>query len=398
MAVWIEVKKCTGCGKCIRACPYGAVEVHGKKARILDRCTQCGACITSCTFDAVLSDLKEKEIPDLSDYRGVWVLAEIANGKILPVTFELLGCGQALAKDLNQELCAVLLGHKTGHLAKELIVHGASTVYVTQHRNLAQYCTSAHTKVLAELVREYNPNIFLMAATHLGRDLAPRVSRRLGVGLTADCTELTTDFDQKNKNLLQTRPAFGGNVMATIISPYSRPQMATVRPGVMEPLAPDYQRKGNIINHKTSITRKDISYRVVETLPSEKKIADLSQAKIIVAGGRGVGNASGFDLLRRLARTLGGEVAGTRVAVEQGWISPDRQVGQTGKSVRPDIYVACGISGAIQHRAGILGSKYIIAVNKDPDAPIFKMADYGIVGDLFETVPLLIETLRKETA
>jgi electron transfer flavoprotein alpha subunit len=372
--------------------------MDGEIARIVERCTLCGACITSCTFGAIYTDVVEKEIPDLSRYRGVWVLAEHKEGVLHHATLELLGCGAALARELEQELSVLLLGYKVSRLAKELIAYGAQKVYLAEHRNLARYCTTAYAKVVAELVKDHEPNILLISATPIGRDLAPRLARHLELGLTADCTALSTDRDDKNHNLLQTRPAFGGNVMATIVTPRSRPQLATVRPGIMEPLAPDYQRKGQVISHKTLITKKDLSATILEMVRTERKAVDLSQAKIVVAGGRGVGDAAGFDLLRKLAECMGGEVGGSRVAVEAGWITQDRQIGQTGQTVRPDIYIACGISGAIQHRAGILGAKNIIAINKEADAPIMLLADYAIVGDLFEVVPLLIKTLKKEAA
>jgi electron transfer flavoprotein alpha subunit len=398
MAVWIEEEKCKACGKCVKACPYGAIEMDGEIARILERCTLCGACITSCAFGAILTDATEQEIPDLSRYQGVWVVAELREGALRRATCELLGCGAVLARELGQELSALLLGYKVAHLAKELIAYGAQNVYLVEHRNFAYYSTTAYTKVVAELVRAHDPNILLISATPLGRDLAPRLARRLELGLTADCTGLNTDQNDKNRNLLQTRPAFGGNVMATIVTPRSRPQMATVRPGIMEPLSPDRHRKGRVIPYKTSITKKDLSTRTLEIVLSDRKAVDLSQAKIIVAGGRGVGDAAGFVLLRELAEVMGGEVGGSRVAVEAGWITQDRQIGQTGQTVRPEIYIACGISGAIQHRAGISGARNIIAINKDADAPIMGLADYGIVGDLFEVVPLLIKTLKKEAA
>jgi len=241
-------------------------------------------------------------------------------------------------------------------------------------------------------VKEYRPNILLMGATHIGRDLAPRVSRRVGVGLTADCTELS--IDPQEQILLQTRPAFGGNVMATIANRYSRPQMATVRPGVMEAVAK--RGKGNIVSHSVSLDEGQIGTRILELVKEKKKKVNLTAAKVIVAGGRGAGDAGSFRILEELAAMFGGEVAGTRVAVEEGWIPPERQVGQTGQSVRPELYVACGISGAIQHRAGMMKSRYIVAVNKDARAPIFQVADWGLVGDLHELVPEMIEQLKRQ--
>jgi electron transfer flavoprotein alpha subunit len=262
---------------------------------------------------------------------------------------------------------------------------------VVDHPVFKDYRTEAYARVFQELVAAHKPNILLMGATHVGRDLAPRVSRRVGSGLTADCTELSIDPDERI--LLQTRPAFGGNVMATIVNRFSRPQMATVRPGVMEVL-PTPDKPGAVVEHVAQVTEEGIGTKILEIVKEAKTHVDLSEAKIIVAGGRGVNDAAGFELLSQLAAALGAELAGTRVAFEQGWIPVSRQVGQTGVTVRPDLYIACGVSGAIQHRAGMMDSKFIVAINKDPYAPIFKVADWGIVGDLFEVVPELTKQLQ----
>jgi electron transfer flavoprotein alpha subunit len=360
------------------------------KAHILERCTSCGACLEVCKQQAILTDAKPKEIPDFSAFRGVWVFAEQRDGRLAPVSLELLGKAQGLAASLQQEVSALLLGYQVSGLSEVLMEYGADTVHVADHKALRDYRTNAYTAVIEGLVKEYKPNVLLLGATHVGRDLAPRVSRRVAVGLTADCTELTVDPGEGI--LLQTRPAFGGNVMATIANRYSRPQMATVRPGVMEPVhRPGYRGRVNPV--KVSLTEKEIGTVVLEKVREGKKKVNLSEARVIVAGGRGVGDAGGFRLLEKLASTLGGMVAGSRVAVEEGWIPPEQQVGQTGQSVRPELYIACGISGAIQHRAGMMGSRYVIAVNKDPRAPILQVADWGIVGDLHEVVPRLIEQL-----
>ena len=392
MTVWIEVDLCNGCKRCTRACPYGAVEMKGDKAQILKRCTSCGACLEVCKQKAIQTDAKPKAIPDFTDRRGVWIFAEQRGGQLTRVSLELLGKAQELGANLHQEVAAVLLGYRVGGLSKRLIECGADKVYQAEHKGLEYYRTNAYTKVIEALIKEYRPNILLMGATHIGRDLAPRVSRRVGVGLTADCTELS--IDPEEGVLLQTRPAFGGNVMATIVNRYSRPQMATVRPGVME-ASPKPGHQGKVIKHGVSLTEKEIGSKVLEVVKEGKKRVNLSEAKVIVAGGRGVGDAEGFRILEKLAETLGGEVAGTRVAVEEGWIPADRQVGQTGQSVRPELYIACGISGAIQHRAGMMNSRYIIAINKEPRAPIFQVADWGIVGNLHEIVPEMIEKLRR---
>ena len=392
MTVWVEVDLCSGCKRCVRACPYGAVEMKEGKAQVQERCTSCGACLQVCKEKALQTDAKPREIPDFSDWKGVWVFAEQREGQLNKVSLELLGKAQELGAALGQGVSAVLLGDGVEGLSSRLIEYGAETVYLVEQKALKDFRTNAYTQALEELVKQHKPNILLIGATHLGRDLAPRVSRRVGVGLTADCTELS--IDPKEGILLQTRPAFGGNVMATIANRYSRPQMATVRPGVMEALKKP-GAKAKVVKQQVSLTEKEIGTRVLELVREKKKRANLSEAKVIVAGGRGVGDAGGFKILEELAAILGGEMAGTRVAVEEGWIPADRQVGQTGQSVRPELYVACGISGAIQHRAGMMNSRYIIAVNKDPRAPIFQVADWGIVGDLHEVVPEMIQQFKK---
>ena len=393
MTVWIDADLCNGCKRCEKACPYEGVEMRDGKAHILERCTSCGACIESCKQKAILTDAKPREIPDFTDRHGVWVFAEQRGGTLHPVSLELLGKAGELAESLNQEVSAVLLGNGVENLAETLIRHGADHVVLVEDPSLVQYRAIAYTTVFEQMIGRFKPNILLMGATHIGRDLAPRVSRRVAVGLTADCTELTIDPDEKI--LLQTRPAFGGNIMATIANRYSRPQMATVRPGVME-LKEQPGKKGDVIRETLSIAEKDIKTRILEIVREAKKTGDLSKAKIIVAGGRGVGDASGFKVLENLAEVLGGQVAGTRVAVEEGWVPADRQVGQTGQSVRPELYIACGISGAIQHRAGIVNARYIVAINRDAMAPIFQVADWGIVGDLHDLVPEMIRQLQNE--
>lgn len=392
MSVWVEADLCNGCKSCFKACPYGALEFRDEKAGVLERCTSCGACLSVCKQGALKSDMKPRTVPDFSDRKGVWVFAEQRAGKLSPVTLELLGKARQLAGELNQEVCALLLGDKVSHLGEDLIRYGAGTVFVADHEGLKDYRTIAYTDIVEKVVNQYRPNILLMGATHTGRDLAPRVSRRIGAGLTADCTELS--IDPNEATLLQTRPAFGGNVMATIANRYSRPQMATVRPGVME-ACERVGNSGRLINVPVSVEEESIGTKVLEIVHEKKDVVKLCEAKVIVAGGRGVGDAGGFKILEELAEMVNGAVAGTRVAVEEGWITADRQVGQTGQSVRPELYIACGISGAIQHRAGMLNSRYVIAINKDPRAPIFQVADWGIVGDLRDMVSELVSQLKK---
>ncbi len=392
MAIIVDPELCTGCAKCLRACPYEAMELAEGKALVNDRCTLCNSCLEACPEEALSNDAKEKPIPDFSDHSGVWVLAEHHQGRLHPVSLELLGRARGLAADLGQSVAALLLGKDINGLCDELIAGGADTVHLVEHDLLEDYLTLPQTKAAAQVIRQAKPEIMLIGATHQGRDLAPRLTRRLGLGLTADCTELT--IDPEEKILWQTRPAFGGNVMATIASRYSRPQTASVRPGIMEALTPDSNRKGEIVRHQVALEPSELGAVIKQTIAAQAGAADLTKAKIIVAGGRGLGDAQGFELLQELADLLGGEVGGTRVAYEAGWIPYERQIGQTGVTVRPELYIACGLSGAIQHRAGILDSRYIVALNKDPGAPIFEVADFGLVGDYKALIPALIQAVK----
>lgn len=390
MGIWIETTLCDGCNRCIRACTYDAVELVDGIARITERCTLCQACLKACRNNAVCTDIEPVTIPDFSDWKGIWVVAEHQGGSLAPVTLELLGKAVDLACASNENVSAILLGHQVAAMADTLAAHGAGTVYLADHETLQDYDTLAYTAVIEKMVRKERPSILLLGATLQGRDLAPRVSRRVGAGLTADCTELS--IDPAEGILLQTRPAFGGNVMATIANRYSRPQMATVRPGVMTPL-PASDNSSVIIQHPVGVDETSQVIQVLETVKDTQARGDISDAAVLVAGGRGVGSEQGFAMLRQLADILGGDVAGTRIAMEQGFIPRESQVGQTGKTVRPEIFIACGISGAIQHTAGMMGSRYIIAINADPAAPIFSIANWGIVGDVHEIVPELIRQL-----
>lgn len=391
MPVWVESDLCDGCQRCLRKCPYDAISLADDKAAIGDRCTACGACLDVCRPGAICTDVEPRAIPDFSDHQGVWVFAEQRAGVLNRVSVELISKARDLAQERGQTVTAVLIGDRVTPLADTLIGFGADQIYLAEDKQLADYHTRAYARILAQLIQAHKPEILLMGATHIGRDLAPRVSRRVGCGLTADCTELSIDSDEGI--LWQTRPAFGGNIMATIANRYSRPQMATVRPGVMEAVpVPGHQ--GTVVKHQPALDAADMGTRILETVKVASSGGDLAAARIIVAGGRGLNDASGFETLRELAEVLGAEVAGTRVAVEEGWIPASQQVGQTGLTVRPELYIACGLSGAIQHRAGMLDSKFIVAINKDPLAPIFKVADWGIVGDLFTVVPELTHQIQ----
>lgn len=323
-----------------------------------------------------------------NQYKNVWIYAEQRNGVITPVVLELLGEGKKIAKETDSELCAFLIGNNIKSLADELIAYGAEKVYLAESELLENYTTDGYAKVLSDSINEYKPEIVLYGATHIGRDLAPRIAARVNTGLTADCTKLEVDPD--DKKLKQTRPAFGGNLMATIICPEHRPQMSTVRPGVMEKLPRNEDNKGNVIKVNLNLVSDDIRTIVLEVVKHKKEMVSLTEAEVIVSGGKGLGSPEGFKMLKQLADVLGGTVGSSRAAVDAGWIEHANQVGQTGTTVKPKIYFACGISGAIQHLAGMSGSDIIIAINKNPLAPIFDVADYGIVGDIYDVVPMLI--------
>lgn len=329
---------------------------------------------------------------NINDYKDVYVFAEQRDGNIQKVAFELLGKARELADALQEKVVAILLGDKITGKAEELIHAGADTVIVVDNPVLGTYLTEPYTEAITQIIQTKRPAIFMLGATTIGRDLGPRLSARNVTGLTADCTKLEID---ENRQLQMTRPAFGGNLMATILCKDHRPQMSTVRPGVMQRIQADPTRKGIVEPFEATFDMEKIGrVKILKTVKEEKTVADISEARILVSGGRGVGSKDGFDKLQALADVIGGEVSSSRAMVDAGIMEQSRQVGQTGKTVRPALYMACGISGAIQHLAGMEDSEFIIAINKDKYAPIFSVADLGIVGDLHKIVPLLTERLK----
>jgi electron transfer flavoprotein alpha subunit len=393
MAVLVT-KECIGCGACEPVCPFGAIEMRDGKAYITEACTQCGACIDVCPVGAIIREQEAKEVAiDKNDYKDIWVFIEVAEGEPRKVGLELLGEGRKLADAMSQKLAGVIIGDGVEGLAKEAFAAGADQVYLVEAPELKHYNTDGYTATFVDLIKTYKPSVILLGATNDGRDLGPRVACRIGTGLTADCTGL--GIDEATGFVAWTRPAFGGNIMATILCPDHRPQMGTVRPSVFKRPVPDYAKTGEVIRVTSKVKPEDIRTKLVEVIKVCTASCNLEEAEIIVSGGRGLCKPENFSLVENLANVLGGAVGASRAAVDAGWKPALHQVGQTGKTVGPKIYFACGISGAIQHLAGMSSSDIIIAINKDPDAPIFKMADYGIVGDVMEVLPLLTEEFRK---
>lgn len=385
---------CTACGACVEACPFGALSLQADVPVADEQCTLCGACIDVCPAQALqmagaapLAGAVSRE----QDHRGVWVWIEQFQGWACSISWEMLGQGRRLADVLAVPVTACIFGHQIEHVAAEAIAYGADQVFVVDDPTLAAYRTDPYADALARLVRDHKPEILLLGASARGRDLAGAVATELHTGLTADCTGL--EIDPETRQLRQTRPAFGGNIMATIICPLHRPQMATVRQRVFEAPRADATRSGKIIRVSAAMREVDIASKVLDFVLEAAQV-NLADARIIVTGGRGVGGPEGFRPLQELADVLGGALGASRAAVDAGWIPYAYQIGQTGRTVRPDLYIACGVSGAIQHLAGMQTSQVIVAINKDPEAPILNIATYGIVGDLFEVVPALTAEFR----
>lgn len=393
MSVVVHEEKCKGCKLCVAACPYAAINIQENKAVLNAGCTNCGACIDSCEFDAIAFEGSQERIcMDVAPFKGIYVFIEQGNQTASKVSLELLGKAWGLANEFsrlgkNQLVTAIVIGYELGNIADELIHYGADHVIIVKDEPFRMYRTDIYTKAIVQIVREKKPEILLFGATPQGRDLAPRVANRLRTGLTADCTAL--EICKEEGILLQTRPAFGGNIMATIVCPDNRPQIATVRPGVMKKYPRDPEKTGTKEVMTVDLDEKDFIIRILDIIASTKKHVRLEDAKIIVAGGHGVNSPQGFKILEALAAELGAEVGASRAAVDAGWIGQDHQIGQTGKTVHPDLYIACGISGSIQHLAGMSRSKYVISINTDRKAPIVSASDVTFIGDLFRVVPML---------
>ena len=389
-------QNCVGCGKCTTVCPFGALSLVNRKAVASNACTMCGACVSQCPVGALSLPATAAAKKDLSAYKGVWVFVEIASDgrtqQVRPVGFELLSKGREIATQLGEELCAVVIGYGVGPFAPELSQYGTDKIYFVDGPAYAQYNTLAYANALVTLIEKYKPSVVLYPSTYVGRDLSPRISAQLFVGLTADCTGLSV----KEGNLIQTRPAFGGNILADIKCPDYRPQMATVHAGVFKKAVTTPGKMAVVVNETIAVPPQAAKVRIVSThMDPPTAGLKLDEAEVVIAGGRGMKNKAGFDLLEELADRLGGTVGASRAAIDLGLKSKDKQIGQSGVNVAAKLYVACGISGAVQHVVGVEHSDVIIGINKDANAPIFNVCKYGFVGDVAQVLPKILEQLKK---
>ncbi len=391
LPIKVDNAKCISCALCEGACPFGSLVMEEGYPHILDDCRLCGECVDACPESAISIKEVVKEA-DFSDYKGVLVFAEQRIGKVHPVAYELLGKGRELADTLGEDLYAVVIGSDLQYASEELAMRGADKVFVFDDPALKDFRDDPYSAILEGLVNEEKPSIFLIGATSIGRSLGPKVAACLETGLTADCTGL--DIDAESRLLLQTRPAYGGNIMATIICTETRPQMATVRYKVMIEAARKPNRRGEIVNKPVDVSTIPDRIKILDFKPVTEQM-NIVDAEIIVSGGKGMGEPNGFGVIKELAGALGGAVGASRPTVDEGWIDYPHQVGLSGRTVRPKLYMACGISGAVQHLAGMKTSDVIIAINKDPEAPIFKVSSLGAVGDLYEVIPHLINKIKE---
>jgi len=396
MGINVDLEKCIGCSLCVRACGQGAISIVNKKAIIdLEKCNLCAACVEACKKYQAITITKEAsgQGKNIVDYKNVAVFIEQRNGEIAGVAYEMLGEGRKLADQLKEKLIAVLMGHGLRQKADELVKYGADKVVYFDSEKLAAFQDDSYAQLLSEFIEAEKPAIVLAGASAIGRSFIPKVAARVWGGLTADCTKL--EIDTEKRLLLGTRPAFGGNLMATIICPHHRPQMATVRHKVMKAAVRDEGRTGEVVVHALDGTDIAIRTAVLDIVKDVESTVNITEADIIVAGGRGMQKPENMACIKELAEMLGGAVGASRAAVDAGWIPYSHQVGQTGKTVCPKLYFACGISGSVQHMAGMQSSDYIIAINKDPNADIFQVANLGIVGDALEIVPALTTAFKE---
>jgi electron transfer flavoprotein alpha subunit len=387
--IQIIVDKCVGCGLCLKVCAYDAVSLVEKKAVLNERCTICGACVSACKYDAIVIERRPFKGQDVENYSGICLFAEHRGGSLSSVVYEIIGAARELKAALDRKISAILLGDKVRGMAEELVKYGVDEVWMMEDPSIGDFNEEIQADLVTKILLDKKPEIFLGGGTIVGRSLLPRVAAKILTGLTADCTELT--IDGENNLLRQTRPAFGGNIMATILCNSHRPQMATVRHKVMKEAEPLEGHEGSIEEVSYPILKPRVE--VLEFVPEQTDTVNLADADFIVSGGRGLKDPKNFALIEELAKAIGGAVGSSRAAVDAGWIPYSHQVGQTGKTVNPTIYIACGISGAIQHLAGMKSSDIIVAINNDPSAPIFNVAHFGIVGSLFDVVPELVKQI-----